>query len=116
MSNKDSWVDDWKELINGGWIMLFIFGGTICALASGALIFSMITNDPVKIAMLSKILDTVIGFIAGAYTTMWNNQHFKTEKNGKETVSVASNPSDGGLKIKEMTLKTDETKITSEGK
>ena len=45
----------------------------------------------------------------GAFTTMWNNQHFKDQKNGKETVSVTSHPTtDGGLKIQEVKLKTDE--------
>ena len=83
MENKDTWMDNLKELISGGYILLFMFGGTICLMASSSLIASFFTNEPVKIAMLAKVLDTTIGFMFGAFTTMWNNQHFKTEqKNG----------------------------------
>ena len=82
MEKDDSFIDNLRELINGGYIMLFIFGGTICFMASVSLLAAMFTNNAEKISMLSKVLDTLLGFIAGAYTTMWNNQHFK-EKNNK---------------------------------
>ena len=82
MENKDTWTDNLKELISGGYIMLFIFGLTICLMASTSLIATFLTTNPEKIATFSKVLDTLIGFIAGAYTTMWNNQHFKDSKNG----------------------------------
>lgn len=81
---KHDYMDDLKDLINGGWIMLFIFGLTICGLAITSLVAALFTSDPAKITMLSKIFDTLIGFIAGAYTTMWNNQHFKYGKDGKD--------------------------------
>lgn len=93
----DSVLDNMKELISGGWIMLFIFGLTICLLASLSLIMAVFVHDPVKVTMLSKVLDTVLGFIAGAYTTMWNNQHFKAEKKNGEN---------GGDNAKEKPVET----------
>ena len=79
----DSFLDNLKELINGGYIMLFLFGTTICLMATTSLICAAFAKDQSKITLFSKVFDTLIGFIAGAYTTMWNNQHFKTEnKNG----------------------------------
>lgn len=109
-----NWADDFKELIHGGWIMLFIFGGTICLLAVTSLVAALCTKDPAKIAMLSKLFDTILGFLAGAYTTMWNNQHFKEQKqttNGKEKVEVTSNLP-AGLQIQEVTLKKDQQQPT----
>ena len=87
MEGKDSWLDNLRELISGGYILLFLFGGTICLMASSSLVASFFTNDPVKIALLAKVMDTTIGFMFGAFTTMWNNQHFKDNKpsgNGTE--------------------------------
>ena len=75
----DSFIDNFKELISGGYILLFMFGGTICLMASTSLIASFFTDNPAKIGLLAKILDTTIGFMFGAFTTMWNNQHFKAE-------------------------------------
>lgn len=82
MAEKDTWMDNLRELISGGYILLFMFGGTICIMASSSLIASFFTENPSKIALLAKVLDTTIGFMFGAFTTMWNNQHFK-DKNGE---------------------------------
>src|SRR3990167_6755695 len=79
---EDSFIDNFKQLIQGGYILLFMFGGTICLMASSSLIASFFTENPAKIALLAKILDTTIGFMFGAFTTVWNNQHFKDSKNG----------------------------------
>jgi len=106
---KGNWVDDFRELINGGYILLFMFGGTICLMSLSSLIAAMLTDNPSKITLLTKVMDTCIGFMLGAFSTMWNNQNHKaSSKNGRETVEVTSNPSDGGLKIQEVTLKKDE--------
>lgn len=88
LTDKHGYLDDFKELINGGWIMLFIFGLTICGLMLFSTIALLVTNNPEKIALLQKIFDTLIGFIAGAYTTMWNNQHFKEQKKDGNGVSL----------------------------
>lgn len=109
-ADKENWVDDFRDLINGGYILLFMFGGTICLMSMSSLLAAMMTDDPAKIAFLTKVMDTCIGFMLGAFSTMWNNQNHKESfKNGKETVEVTSNPSDG-LKIQEVTLKKDEPK------
>lgn len=96
MSEKqDSFFDELKQLVDGGYIMLFIFGGTLCAMALTSMIAAMITNDPVKIQFLTKILDTLTGFIGGAFMTMWNNQHFKEKKNGNGNSEATP---EGGIK------------------
>lgn len=80
IKHKNWTLDDFRELISGGYILLFMFGGTICVMASTSLIAAFIVTDPTKVALLTKVLDTVIGFMFGAFTTMWNNQHFKEQK------------------------------------
>lgn len=106
---KDDAIDSFRELISGGWIMLFIFGGTLCFMAASSLIAIITLNSkPIagqdaqvaiaiynaKIALFKEIIIALMGFLAGAYTTMWNNQHFKNDvkkENGnvKENLSVS---------------------------
>lgn len=123
--NKNSIFDDLRELISGGWIMLFLFGFTICILLTGSLISIFFLKKPdelaeQKLALFKEIISGLIGFISGAYTTMWNNQHFSSSnkekaKNGKETVEVTSNATEG-LKIQEVTIKKDVLKTEEDGK
>lgn len=111
MSNDHNWLEDFRELINGGYILLFMFGGTICLMAGSSLVAAMMTDNPTKIQFLTKVMDTCIGFMIGAFSTMWNNQNYKqSAKNGKEIVEVTSRPAEGALKIQEVTLKKDEPK------
>lgn len=91
MSKDDDFWDGLKDLIDGGTIMLFIFGVTICAMAGTSLVGAMWCHDPEKIRMLTKIMDTLVGFIGGSFMTMWNNQHFKTKPtNGDGYVKTVS--------------------------
>ncbi|HEY4482200.1 MAG TPA: hypothetical protein VI489_05055 [Candidatus Brocadiaceae bacterium] len=86
INSKDSWIDDFKGLIDGGTIMLFIFGSTICFLASASLIAIFLTKETevIRIALFKEILIGALGYLTGIFTTMWNNQHFKA-KNGNGT-------------------------------
>ena len=107
MANKnknEGFLDNLKELVDGGYIMLLIFGGTLCFMASTSLIAALFTENPSKITFLTKILDTLTGFIGGAFMTMWNNQHYKAkktngnvpteeEKNHEKILINPSNPS-----------------------
>lgn len=98
---KENLVDNLRELVSGGWIMLFIFGGTLCFLATAsllAIIFMKSGTPPevvnAKVSLFKEVLSGLIGFIGGAYTTMWNNQHFKNDVkkengNGKENIAVS---------------------------
>lgn len=107
---EDSFLDNVKELVSGGYIMLFIFGATLCFMASTSLIGIMLLEAKVgpnitpdlamamfnaKIGLFKEIIVGLMGFLAGAYTTMWNNQHFKTEQkkengNGQNTTTVST--------------------------
>ena len=100
VANKQdhNWADDFRELINGGYIMLFIFGMTVCVIASlalFALLFILKEADAIKIAIAKDIVIGGVSFISGMYSTMWNNQHFKDQKapaNGvSTTVALKSN-------------------------
>lgn len=77
---RDDWMDSLKELISGGYIMLFMFGSTVCFIAIAALCGLAWTHDHDKIVLFKEILLAEASFLSGAYTTMWNNQHFKSEK------------------------------------
>lgn len=103
---KDDFLDNLKELVSGGYIMLFIFGGTLCFMATTSLIAIIMMDAKVgpnmtaeitiamfnaKMALFKEIIVGLMGFLAGAYTTMWNNQHFKKENiNVKENDAVSS--------------------------
>lgn len=87
----DSWMDNLRELVSGGNIMLFIFGLTICFMASTSLIAIIFDNHAEKLSLFKEVLVALIGYISGAYSTMWNNQNFKTTQktNGVETTKEA---------------------------
>lgn len=105
MKDNDSFLENFKELLSGGYIMLFLFGGTLCFMASCSLIAIMSLSAKIgpnitpelalamfnaKMALFKEIIVGLMGFLAGAYTTMWNNQHFKTEQK-KENANVKEN-------------------------
>lgn len=70
-----------NKLLSGRYGMLMMFGTTICMMAFTSLIGAMWVHDAAKLSLLTRILDTLIGFIAGAYTTMWNNySHSENQK------------------------------------
>lgn len=111
-NNEDNFLDNLRELVSGGYIMLFIFGGTLCFMASCSLIAIMtlqaktgpnvtpelaIAMFNAKLALFKEIIVGLMGFLAGAYTTMWNNQHFKTDKkeNGNVKENLAVEPTAG---------------------
>jgi len=93
MLKNDSFLDNIKELVDGGWIMLFIFGGTICFLASASLIALCFLHesDTVRLSLFKEILIGALGYLTGIFTTMWNNKHFKsgnpTNGDGRKTES-----------------------------
>ena len=118
-NNTDNFLDNLRELVSGGYIMLFIFGGTLCFMASCSLVAIITLQAKIgpnvtpelalamfnaKMSLFKEIIVGLMGFLAGAYTTMWNNQHFKTDKkengNVKENITggdvAGSGPADAG--------------------
>lgn len=107
-NNTDNFLDNLRELVSGGYIMLFIFGGTLCFMASCSLVAIITLQAKIgpnvtpelalamfnaKMSLFKEIIVGLMGFLAGAYTTMWNNQHFKTDKKENGNVKEITNGS-----------------------
>ena len=68
------------KLFSGRYQLLLMFGATLCTMAIVSLIAAILVKDKDVLTFLTRILDTLIGFIGGAYSTMWNNYAHKGDR------------------------------------
>lgn len=76
--NKQAIVN---RVMDGGYFILVMFGFTICLLSTLTLLCLLFMKNPNEkvLEIAQRLLDSSLGFMTGAFMTMWNNLHYRKD-------------------------------------